>query len=165
VRAIGSKLRKETLEKTAKALAAQMSTTYQRNDEGGFTTYLEEFKTIISELGWNLIDNPVIRLQPMLDWLEKQNSKRANEFELEVALGDMELTIANPTATEQELATVMERVSGIGKIPQALEERWSEAYEQRYSARKRKEYIMLGVALSIGSLALITFLFMVMRRR
>jgi hypothetical protein len=165
VRAIGSRLRRETLEKTAKVLAAQMSATYQRKDEGSFRTYLEEFKTITSELGWNLVDNPVIRLQPMLDWLEKQNSKRTSEFEMEVALGDMESTLANPGATEQELAAVMERASGIGKIPQALEERWSEAYDQRYSARKRKEYILLGAALTIGAIAMIAFLYLVMRRR
>jgi len=165
VRAIGSKLRRETLEKTAKALAAQMSATYQRKDKGSFRTYLEEFKTITSELGWNLVDNPVIRLQPMLDWLEEQNSRRTNEFEMEVALGDMESTLANPVATEQELASVMERASGIGKIPQALEERWLEAYDQRYSARKRKEYTLLGTALTIGAIAIIAFLYLVMRRR
>jgi hypothetical protein len=80
-------------------------------------------------------------------------------------LGDIESTLANPTATEQELAEVMERALGIGKIPQALEEQWSEAYDQRYSARKRKEYTLLGVALTVGTIALVAFLYLVMRRR
>jgi len=165
IRALGAQKHQETLLMTAKALGAHLTAAYQRKDESTCRNLLTEFQEIANQLGWHLADNPAIRLQPLIDWLAKQDGKRASEFELEVALGELDTLVANPQAKEADLAKAMDKATTLGTVPASIQDNWTAKYETLQTTRVRKEYLILGITLAAGVLALVTFFVVVVMRR
>ena len=151
-------INKDRLTARARQLAEEMVDNYQRRNEVGCRSALANLEEVCKKLGWEVVDNPAIHAVAIVSWLESIDKKRATDFELELACGDLEELIKKKDVTEKELLDAYDKISYIGKLPPRVEDLWNEKYEELKSKRQFREHSILGSLLVFGGFCVITFI-------
>ncbi len=164
IKKTGDKARKETLTIKANALLPQILFARKNKDEQRVRQLLGDIEQIADEMGWTASDEVLFHLQPTYAWLLSLEERQSTEITKEAACGELQQHLLQKGITEESIIERMNSIRQIGPMPSPLERECDRAIERMRAARVRKEYIILGVVLATGALALVVFVVILITR-
>ena len=164
IRAIGAKARRETLTNKANVMLPQILLAIKSRDEDRCRQMLADMEKIAKELHWTGSDFVMIQLKTVYAWIRSIDEKRNTEFEKEIAIGELEQHLAKLDSTEESIIEKMNLVEQFGPLPIGLERYCNDKLSKLGGARVRKDYLILGISMAVGAVALVAFVVIIISR-
>jgi hypothetical protein len=164
IRIIGATAKRETLFHKANAMLPQILYARKSKDESRCRQMLVEMEKIAKDLGWTSSDHVMVQLKAVYSWLKSIDQRRNTDFEREIVVGELEGLLARSNVLEESILEKLTLIERLGPIPENLESQCNEKLRQLRNARILREYIVLGVSLAIGAIALVAFVVVIITR-